>query len=228
MYMFVSKDTMFVNHSGTLVVNAEGKVQVVPDTVTINAGIEILGAENQEEAYQKMNTSIAAVQSILWQEKIDVKHIQTSDLSVSEDFYWGEGGRKSQGYRANQSLIIRIENREVSVANTILDALSGVPHINIHGVSYDLADKEEVYREARKLAVEKARTKAEEMASAAGIKLVSVAMIEEEFQNHYPVMMAQNAKMMDLANSNTEEAGTHLSIGQLDYTATVKISYRVQ
>lgn len=63
--MFVSKDTMFVNHSGTLVVNAEGKVQVVPDTVTINAGIEILGAENQEEAYQKMNTSIAAVQSIL-------------------------------------------------------------------------------------------------------------------------------------------------------------------
>lgn len=228
-YILTSKDTPSLHDPGTLLVSAEGKVQVSPDTVVIRAGIEIRGEATQEAAYQKMNTSVASVHDILGKAGIDAKHIQTSGLSASEDFYWGEEGRKSQGYRAHQSLTVRIEKHEISVVNTVLDALSRVAHINIHGVEYDLSDKEGVYREARKLAVEKARAKAEEMAAAAGVKLGSIEQIQEGNGQNIFFPRAQNAKMLDLANAEAAAMdSTDISVGQLDYTTTVTISYRVQ
>ncbi len=65
------------------------------------------------------------------------------------------------------------------------------------GVSYDLADKEKAYSEARKMALEKARQKAEEMAKVSGVTIVSVQSISENTSGGI-VPMYQNVRSMDM------------------------------
>ena len=57
-----------------------------------------------------------------------------------------------------------IKVRKFESVNTILDGVVAIEGVQIQGVSYDLSDKEKVYSEARKMALEKARQKADELA----------------------------------------------------------------
>lgn len=129
---------------------------------------------------------------------------------------------------ANTTLTIRVEKKDQKVANDILDGVAKIENIRINGVEYDLADKEKVYSEARKLALEKARTKADEMAKASGVSIIGVASISES-GNNYPVpMYAQNYKSMDMAAGAPANPATDISVGQVEYTASVSVAYEIQ
>lgn len=54
--------------------------------------------------------------------------------------------------------------RKLSDANTLLDKVTEIVNVQIQSVTYDLDKKDPIYTEARKLAIEKARAKADEMA----------------------------------------------------------------
>ena len=85
--------------------------------------------------------------------------------------------------------------------NTILDKVASVNDVQIQGVSYDLGDKEKVYTEARKLALEKARQKADEIAKVTGVSIKKVQSVSETgTPNSTP--MYQNYKAMDMAVGN--------------------------
>ena len=96
----------------------------------------------------------------------------------------------------------------------------------MNGVDYDLADKEKAYAEARKMALEKAREKAEAMAKIAGVSIVSVASISENVSGGVTPMY-QNVRMMDMAGE-AKATSTELSLGQVEYTATVNIAYEIR
>jgi uncharacterized protein len=96
----------------------------------------------------------------------------------------------------------------------------------MNGVDYDLADKEKAYAEARKMALEKAREKAEAMAKIAGVSIVSVASISENVSSGVTPMY-QNVRMMDMAGE-AKSTSTELSLGQVEYTATVNVAYEIR
>lgn len=85
--------------------------------------------------------------------------------------------------------------------NTILDKVASVNDVQIQGVSYDLGDKEKVYTEARKLALEKARQKADEIAKVTGVSIKKVQSVSESGTPNITPMY-QNYKAMDMAVSN--------------------------
>jgi uncharacterized protein len=212
----------------TLSTTAEGKVKIVPDTVIISAGVEVRTRPSQDIAYTDMNTSISKVKEILKSQGIEEKNIQTSQLYASPEYNYDEGKQVPNGYMANTTLTIRVEKKDQTVTNNLLDAIAKVENIRINGVDYDLADKERVYTEARKLALEKARTKADEMARVAGVTITGVASITES-TNNYPVpMMAQNYRSMDMAGTEAKSGSTDVSLGQLEYTASVSVAYEIR
>jgi uncharacterized protein YggE len=159
--------------------------------------VEIHGRLTQELAYQDMTTSINAVKAVLSTAGIEEKNIQTSGLSVSPEYSYTDGKAVREGYQANTTLTIRVEKKDPKVANDILDAISKVQDIRMDGVTYDLADKEKAYSEARKMALEKARQKADEMAKVTGVTIVSVQSISENTSGGI-VPMYQNARSMDM------------------------------
>jgi len=209
----------------TISVSAEGKVDVVPDTLVINAGVQINNAETQELAYQQMNESTNQIKALLQGAGIEDKFVQTSNLYASPNYSWEDGKQTLDGYQASQSLTIRIEKKDTSIANTLLDNIAKIPHITINGVSYDLSDKEAVYAEARKDALAKARAKADEMAKAAGVTISGVESISETTGGgYYPAPYYARAEM----TMGASDQKTDISVGQIDYTATVNVAYSIK
>lgn len=210
----------------TLQTSADGKVKVTPDTVVISAGVELHNRTTQEIAYKDMNTSINAVKTILKDAGIEEKNIQTSSLYVSPEYSYTEWKQTQEGYQASTTLSIRVEKKDPKVTNDILDAIAKVKDIRMNGVDYDLADKEKAYAEARKMALEKAREKAEAMAKIAGVSIVSVASISENISSGVTPIY-QNVRMMDMAGE-AKSTSTELSLGQVEYTATVNVAYEIR
>lgn len=213
----------------TLQVSAEWKVKITPDTTVLSAGVELHGRQTQEQAYSDMNVSIAKVRETLKANGIEEKNIQTASLYASPEYQYLDGKQNQIWYQASTTLTIRIEKKDPKVTNDILDAISKIENIRINGVDYDLAEKEKVYAEARKLALEKAHAKADEMAKVAGVTIIGVANISEN-GNNYPIpMMAQNYRAMDMANvSEATEKLTNVSLGQIEYTTSVNVSYEIR
>ena len=210
----------------SLQTTAEGKVKTTPDTVIITAWVELHNKQTQELAYTEMNTSINAVKEILKNAGIEDKNIQTANLSVSPEYSYTDGRQIPLWYQANTTLTIRVEKKDAKVSNDILDAMAKVTNIRMNGVEYDLADKEVAYAEARKLALEKARQKADAMAKVAGVSIVSIQSISESVGGGV-VPMYQNVRSLDMV-TESKSTSSDISIGQLEYTAIVNISYEIR
>ena len=206
--------------------SAEGKVKVTPDTLIISAWVELHNRQTQEIAYADMNTSINAVKAVLKNAWIEEKNVQTSGLSVWAEYSYTDGKQKQEGYQANTTLTIRVEKKDPKVTNDILDAIAKIKDIRMNGVDYDLADTEKAYTEARKMALEKARQKAEDMAKIAWVSIVSVQSISESIGGG-PVPMYQNVRTMDMVGE-AKSTSTDISLGQVEYTATVNVAYEIR
>ena len=210
----------------SLQTTAEGKVKITPDTLIISAWVELRNQKTQATAYTEMNTSINTVKEILKNAGIEDKNIQTANLSVSPDYSYADGRQTQEWYQANTTLTIRVEKKDAKVSNDILDAIAKVTNIRMNGVQYDLADKEVVYAEARKLAIEKARQKADAMAKVAWVSVISIQSISESIGGGV-IPMYQNVRSLDMA-TESKSTSSDISIGQLEYTATVNISYEIR
>lgn len=227
-YLFASRDVTISTAPAvkTLQVTADAKVNSTPDTVIISAGVEIHKRQTQELAYNDMNTSINAVKDILKKAWIEDKNIQTSNLSVGPEYIYDNGKQTLDGYQAYTTLDIRVEKKDQSVTNTILDSMAKVPDIRMNGVSYDIADKEWIYAEARKMALEKARTKADAMAKISWVSIISIQSISEATDGGN-VPMYKNMRALDMAGSAQSEA-SDISLGQVEYSAMVNVSYEIR
>lgn len=227
-YYFSQKPTIISTTpvaQGTIQVTGDGKAKSVPDTVVLSAGAEVVKAQTQEAAMSGMNQTINQVKSLLKNAGIEEKNIQTSNLYASEDFIYDNGKQTPNGYRASETLTIRIEKKDKSVTDGLLDAIAKVPNIRINNVSYDTVDTTTVYTEARKMALEKARQKADEIAVATGLKIKKVQSVSEgSVERNYPMQM--NVKAM--AYGGDASGGSDISLGQLEYTISLNVVYEVE
>ncbi len=228
-YMYSQKDIIISSSQtpfGTIQVSAEGKAKAIPDTTILQAGVEVIQAKTQEDGYTQMNTSINQIKALLKNAGIEEKNVQSTNLSVTQEYDYTEGKQTPNGYRASQMLTIRIEQKEASVTNSLLDAIAKVKNIQIQGVSYETLDTEKVYSEARKMALEKARQKADEIAQATGVKIRKVLSVSESTQNMYPTPLYGNVKMMDTMESSV--GNMDISQGELEYMISLNVSYEIE
>lgn len=205
----------------TLSTTAEGRVSVTPDIVVLSLSAQARAATSKE-AYAKMTTQMTSLKELLKTSGIEAKDIQTTGISLYPEYDYSNGAPKANGFSATENLSVKV--RKLESANDILDKASEITGIQIGSISYDLDKKDGVYAEARKLALEKARAKAEEMARVTGVTITKVQSISEGQSSvtPYPPVF-QNAKAMDSVGANTE-----ISTGQLDYTIVVNVAYEIK
>jgi uncharacterized protein len=142
---------------------------------------------------------------------------------MTPEYNYDGGKNTPNGFSATHNLSVKV--KKLDSVNTLLDSIAGVTDVQIQGVSYDLADKEKVYAEARKLALEKARTKADEMARVAGVSIRKVQNISES-GSPAPTPMYQNYKAMDMAVGGSAPSTT-LAPGQLEYSVSMSVTYEL-
>jgi uncharacterized protein len=208
----------------TVSVNGSGKVVLTPDIAYITIGVQTTNA-NAAEAVAANNSDTQKVIDALKAAGIADKDIQTTNFSISPQQDYDPATGKPTGkitYTVNNSVFVTVRN--IDQVGKVLDAAVQAGANNISGIQFDLADRTLALSDARKAAVADAYSKAEELASAAGVTLGSVQTINE-YSSGGPVPMYD---VRAAAPAMAEGGSVPVQAGQLIITVEVSIVYEIK
>lgn len=162
----------------TVSVNGHGEVSVLPDTASVSIGVDII-KPTLSEAQDQANAQAAALIESLKATGIADEDIQTDYYSVNILRDYSENADPTQitGFEIINQL--RVTVRDTDSLGALLDSAVDAGANSIYGITFYVDDKTAAASEARVAAVDDARTKAEELASAAGMTLGPVVAISE-------------------------------------------------
>ena len=201
-------------------VSGYGKADVSPDMATVNIGIVTTGKTAQ--LAQAENARVASdVTAALGQLGIFSKDIQTH-YTMSPVYEKGDY-RKAVGYRANNTVTVTVN--DVAKAGQVIDAALKSGATDVNGLSFGLKDAKSVRNTALQMAVQDARSKADAIAAALGVKIVGIQNVKEDGGNfaRYEVANARLAKLDGAAMADTP-----VSAGNVEVNADVHIDFQIQ
>jgi len=161
-------------------VNGQGRVTAPPDTASVTVGVDVTEATldaAQAEATRQATAIIDAARS----QDIAEDDIQTVNFSVTILREYDNEGNPGeiQGYQVSNQ--VNVIMRDIDAVGDVLDAVVAAGANNIYGISFYIEDTTAAASQARIAAVDDARTKADELAAAAGMSVGRVLSISESY-----------------------------------------------
>ena len=214
------------SQSQGLWVSGEGKVMVAPDLAIINLGIESQEA-SVADAQTKANEAMDKVIQVLKDQGIDEKDIQTRYFNITKVTRW-DNDKQTEivlGFRVTNTVTVKV--RDVEKAGEVIDAVVAVGGdlTRVNNIAFTVDDPDPFHDQARKLAIEDAKEKAQQMADESGIKLGKVTYITENSYNFQPIYRAYD--MYEVAVP-APTIVTPIEAGELEITTTVQIAFEIE
>ncbi len=205
---------------GKISVSATGNSYQVPDVASVSAGV-VTQAANAGDAMRANAREMNAIFDALEAAGIEQRHIQTSQLSLNPQFDYSSKQRNQKiiGFEARNTVTAKSD--DISQVGAMIDALVSAGANNINGINFGIKDSKAAKSDARREAVNDARRKAEEMASAAGVRLGRILDMSESSHQSGPRPMMR-AMAMESADSSTPISG-----GEQTLSVTVNITYAI-
>lgn len=146
-----------------------GKVYLAPDIANVYVGVRSQ-ASDVGTALSQNNTQAAAIATVLKNQGVAAEDIQTTAFNVyPQQNYNPDGTPMATVYVVENTVYIKVRN--LSNLGTLLDSVVKAGANTINGISFDVEDHTNAEKEARRLAIEDAKAKAEEIASLTGVTL---------------------------------------------------------
>lgn len=204
----------------SIVVSGNGTVRADPDVAYVRLGVSSRAA-TAREAQAQTNAAIAKFYSALDALRIDRKDIQTSRLTLNAYYDNPRPGQRPEiaGYEAENVVTVRLI--DFTKIGPVVDAGVDAGVNNMQGVSFSLVDDTKARLEALQAASREAKAKAEAIASALGIRLGAILVVNEGGSYAPPRMDYERGAAMEM------KSGTTVSPGQLDITANVSIRFAI-
>ncbi|MGA8330844.1 MAG: SIMPL domain-containing protein [Mycobacterium sp.] len=155
-----------------------GHVQGVPDTLTAEVGIEFI-APDVTAAMNQTNARQQAVIDALAGAGVDRKDISTTNVTLQPQFDNAANTNTITGYRAANSIRVKIQPAESASRVLALIVGTGGPATRINSVSYSIGDDSQLVKDARARAFQDAKDRAEQYAELSGLGLGKITSISE-------------------------------------------------
>jgi uncharacterized protein YggE len=197
-----------------VITSGDAIVSKKPDLALISVGVDskqTTATGAQQDLASKAVKLIARVKAL----GVADKDINTSGYSVGPNY--GQPDGTIDGYRAFEQLLIKWHN--VDTVGKTLDALvqeGGATQIN---VGFTLADPKAAQADARTLAIADARSRAQAMATAAGVKLGKVLRVSDLGTSGY------SSASYELKGG--APAASQVPVGQLDVQVSVEVDFAI-
>ncbi len=199
-------------------VNGEAVVKTAPDRAWVSIGSESR-SRKPKEAQAQNAVAMTAVQQKLQSVGISRDAIRTVSFDLQLEVDWVDGRQVPRGYVARNSIEVRVD--DIARVGEILDAAVGTGATSVHGVRFDLKERERAEREALRLAVADARARAEAAAAGAGMSLGRIVRIEEP---GVTVVPPQPMMMARAAMAEQTETSTPVAPGEIEVRARVTLT----
>ena len=201
-----------------IIVAGEGKIKVTPDQVAITVGVENTGNESAE-VKRKNDETIDAIIKYIRKMKIVPADFQTQRVSLYKSYDYQ---KKKNTYTASQNIIINL--KDLSKYDELMMGLVDSGANVIHGVDFKSSKVAQYESEARIKAVQNAKAKAADYASALNQKVGKAILVSDNSSTNYPRPMYAMMKM----ESDQSLPKETLAIGEIEVTANVTINFALE
>ncbi|HRO66692.1 MAG TPA: SIMPL domain-containing protein [Pseudobdellovibrionaceae bacterium] len=220
-------DPRLISVSGT------AEKSVPPDLISFSLEIWARSA-----AAQRTQTLAAdetkRVMKILENYKIGKEDIQTESFQFGPDYVWDQTVNKNKLNGFSSAQVLRVLLRKTSEAGRLIDAMTVAEKgdagprrefgTNVSGIQWDSTARKSVEGEVLGMAVKDARSKADAMAKAAGVKIKNVHRLSHQAM----VDPGPRPMMSKMALAAADSASTELAGGEIKLHVTVSADYEIQ
>lgn len=201
-----------------ITVSASSDVTAAPDVASVSAGVVTRGLDAGDAMSQNASL-MTRVYAQLEAAGIERRYIQTSQLSLQPQYdYKDRSAPRITGYEARNTVSAR--TFDLDNVGPMIDALVKAGVNNINNVEFGVRDPKAAQAIARDAAIKEARSKAQAMATSAGVRLGPLQSLSEAGgSTPRPVMMQRS---MAMAADSTPISG-----GEQSISVTVNMVYGI-
>ena len=206
---------------GSIVVTGTGRVALAPDVADLRLGVSVARPTvdaARRDAASTMDAILAAVDAA----GVPRRDVRTSLLSVQPRYDYRDGKPPTlTGYELAN--VVEVTVRDLARLGDVVDGTLGAGATSMDGLSFRVADPAPAEREARVLAMAAARSRADVLAEAAGLRILGVSsVVEGGSASPRPFMKAE--RMLLAAG----DASTPVESGVLEVAVSVTVAYRTR
>lgn len=203
----------------TFDVNGEGKIVIAPDQAVINMGV-VEDGTNLKQVQENVNKKMSDLAKSLKSLGVDEKDIKTTSYNFYPDYQY-----KNQ-FHAQASLAVTV--RDLDQVSSAMDLITTLGLDNVSGPMFTLSDElmNKTVKEARGLAIEKAKAKAEELSGLAGMKLGRIVNISEGGAT--PPNFLMRDAVAPAAMGGEAKVATPIEPGSNEVSVVVTLSYETR
>ena len=205
--------------SPQVVVTGEGIVKATPNQALINIGAESR-SKVSKDAQQRNAEAMTAVQQKLAAFGIPKDAIKTTAIDLQMEFDYANGRQTPRGYVARNTIEVRVD--DLLKLGDVLDAVVASGATMIHGLRFDVKEREQLEAAALQSAVKNAMGKATAVASGAGRAVDRITKIEET------ASMEPRPMMREYAMAARADAQTPVAPGELEIRAHVRVTVSIK
>ncbi len=154
----------------------QGKVSYQPDIANVTLGVQIDKVSQAPDALNQLNERITKIIESIKAAGIAPEDIQTQNYSLYPQYDFIDDTSKLSGYNANQQLVIKVRGiaENSGLVSRVISEATKAGANQVLGVTFDVANIEDLKQEARLEAIADAKMKAGKVARAAGVRLDKV------------------------------------------------------
>lgn len=226
-----------VSATNTISVSGEGEVFASPDIANISFTVRE-EAKKVSDAQDKVTVKVKTALAGARKHGIADKDIKTQNYSSYPKYELQDGtvsclGLNCPPYRGGKQVIVgyevsqtvTIKVRDLEKANTLVDGLATAGVTEMQGPNFAIDDEDGLKAEARKIAIEKARAKAEVLARDLGVTLVRVVSFSEG--GYYPMYARTTMASMEKGMGG-DVGAPEIPQGEEKITSSVTVTYEIR
>lgn len=204
-----------------ITVSGEGIIEVTPDTATISLGVQRQAATT-DAAITAHATAMNAVIGALKQAGIKDEDIKTTRFSIEPMYSYNSNGKPPvlTGYRVTNT--VSFDSQSLDTLGQLIDAAVAAGANEVNGITFTVKDVDAVKTQAIDKAVRDARTKADAIAKAAGVKIRRIRSISLDSPFVPPVY---NLDYNSLKRDSGSAASTPIEPGTNEVRVTVSVVF---
>ena len=216
-----------IETKNTITVSDKGEVYAKPDLALTDFSViteKKTVAEAMSENAEKMN----AVIDFIKEQGVEDKDLKTVNFNIYPRYEWydtiqfyPQGKRVLVGYEVQQSLEVKI--RDMEKIGDIIQGATDAGANQVGDLQFTIDNPDELKKQARGQAIEKAKNKAEELASQLGVKLVRITNFSESGVIPYYYGFKKAVGM----GGGEEAPAPEIETGENKIEITVSITYEI-
>lgn len=161
-----------------IMASGTGEVMLPPDRATVSVTVRTIASRADQASSRNLSTTEAVTAAL---RALGPDSLRSTGVWVGPNREYTPDGPKENGFEARRS--VSVSTSDLSQVGRIIEAAVGAGATQIENVAYSSSKQDEARREALARAVDKARTDADAVATAAGGRVGSVILLSTEGAN---------------------------------------------